>query len=349
MNGLSEKQKNRYAFIVAVIFIIILLITGTVSWLIIRATSNKVHVVKAGTLDLLLDENSTDGIRLEKEIPKSYRQGLLNPKYTFKLKNNTTIDTKYTITLFDDYTEDDLENNGTITDGLIRYLLVKNGEEKKPVNSKLLSTGRKIDTGVIAGKNGSTPTEISYELYVWIDSKAGDNAKEADIMDRIFSARLKVDAEQNHTEETPTLNRDIWIEDASKLCIKTENGDKCFATSDNYDTTKLNLNNTFNANSCNETTLGSATSLMYNCSEPIDIGYKGCYIQSMSNDRRYIACGLPNYSYKGKIGNLTCAVNNYTNNGYSYSAGESSYYCVFYDSENHYYFNNKNDEPYITE
>ncbi len=202
MDNLSEKQKNRYAFIVAIIFIIILLMTGTVSWLIIKANSNKVNAIKAGALDLRVDESPTqDGdIHIERAIPQSYRQGITNKPYKFTLINNSTIPTSYTITLEDLYEGIDatLTDNDKISDSLIRYILVKNDDEMIATNSKLLSTGRIIDSGTIAGKTGNQSVQIPYTLYVWIDSHAGDNATETDIMSKIFNARLKINAEQYH-------------------------------------------------------------------------------------------------------------------------------------------------------
>ena len=65
-------------------------------------------------------------------------------------------------------------------------------------NSKLLSTGRTIETGTIPGKVGNTATEIPYTLYIWIDSMAGDDDTQADIMNKIFNARLGITAEQHH-------------------------------------------------------------------------------------------------------------------------------------------------------
>ena len=199
---LSEKQKNRYAFIVAIIFIIILLITGTVSWLRIGLNSNTINKVKAGALDLRIDESPTSGetVRLERAIPQSYREGITNPPYRFTIVNNSSMDTDYTLTLEDLYEGADanLTTNDKIADNLIRYILVKNDEEMVATNSKLLSTGRTIETGTISAKSGNTATEIPYTLYIWIDSRAGDDGTQADIMNKIFNARLSITAEQHH-------------------------------------------------------------------------------------------------------------------------------------------------------
>ncbi len=201
-----EKKRNKYAFVVAFALVAILLITGTYAWLRIGLNGTKTNIIKAGLLDLRIDETPTseEVIRIERAIPQSYRQGITNPPYRFTLINNSSVDTDYTISLEDLYEGADasLTANDKIADNLIRYILVKNDDEMIASNSKLLSTGRTIDTGTISGKSGNTPTEIPYTLYIWIDSKAGDNATEADIMSKIFNARLNITAEQHH-ETTP--------------------------------------------------------------------------------------------------------------------------------------------------
>ena len=107
----------------------------------------------------------------------------------------------YTISLEDIATYvDDSGDEVTITqdeklgDNVIRFILLKNGEEAQAVNSKLLSQdpGRAIDTGMIAGNN----TQYTYSLRIWIDSKAGDNQKENEIMGKKFNAGLTINAEQ---------------------------------------------------------------------------------------------------------------------------------------------------------
>lgn len=199
MNQMDEKKMNVYAFIVALILVLILLITGAFAWIRIARGSNKVNVLRAETLSLILDESTTSGIKLKKELPKSYRQGILNTAYTFKLQNNSSINTDYTITIVDDYDDDStITDNEKIADDLIRYVLVKDGVGLTPSNSKILKDNRIIDSGTIVGKSGVNPTEISYTLYVWIDSKAGDNDNQNDIMDKLFNGKLSIEAIQHH-------------------------------------------------------------------------------------------------------------------------------------------------------
>ncbi len=198
---ISNKQLTKIAVIAIVAVLIIL--GGTYAWLRIGLSGTNTNRIKAGALDLRIDESPTSGetVRLERAIPQSYRQGITNPPYRFTIVNNSSMDTDYTLTLEDLYegADSSLTANDKIADNLIRYILVKNDEEMIATNSKLLSTGRTIETGTIAGKSGNTATEIPYTLYIWIDSKAGDNNTQADIMNKIFNARLSITAEQHHT------------------------------------------------------------------------------------------------------------------------------------------------------
>ena len=201
---IDSKKLSKIAVVIMIAVIVIL--GGTFAWLRIGLNGSNTNKVKAGLLDLIVDETptSTDVVRLERAVPQSYRQGLTNAPYRFTLVNNSTIDTDYTLTLQDLYEGADanLTSSDKIADSLIRYILVKNDDELVATNSKLLSTGRTIDSGTIAGKVGNEATTIPYTLYIWIDSMAGDDGTQANIMDKIFSARLSVTAEQHH-ETTP--------------------------------------------------------------------------------------------------------------------------------------------------
>ena len=135
----TEKKKNKYAFIVALALVVVMLMAGTYAWLRIGYTADNVNKIKAGALDLELDDATSAGIRLQNEVPKSYQQGIQNQSYSFILRNNSTIDTDYTITLEDFYEGDDV-SAPKIADTDIRYVLVKNDIELLASNSRLLST-----------------------------------------------------------------------------------------------------------------------------------------------------------------------------------------------------------------
>ena len=130
------KQSKR--LIISAFFVVLLLVASTFAWIRIgyNATSNNKLV--AGTLNMTLDESTSEGIRLEKAIPIPYREGIKTTEYTFSLENTGAYTTGYKISLENENSFED-DNGDTITitdqnriaDQYIRYLLVKNGEEKE--------------------------------------------------------------------------------------------------------------------------------------------------------------------------------------------------------------------------
>lgn len=207
-NKISKKPVPKLIIVLVLLVVVIIVLSVSFAWLRIGLGASNNNVIRAGLLDLRVDESPTDGIevRIEKAIPQSYRQGITNRPYKFTLINNSTIDTDYTISLEDYYVDGDknLTTSDKIEDSLIRYILVKNGDEVVASNSKLLSTGRAIDVGTISGKTSVNPVGIPYTLYIWIDSLAGDDGKESNLMSKVFNARLSIEAIQHHENVTPT-------------------------------------------------------------------------------------------------------------------------------------------------
>ena len=186
-----KKEKKKYGWqakgiIIAFALVVVLLIAESYAWMLISKTSTTVNKITAGSLDLILDDSTSDGIHLENVVPMSYQQGIQTTAYTFKLKNNATTKVDYTISLEDFYDDITIPPEGKIADSKIRYILLKDDEESSATNSKLLSEGRNIETGKIDGT-----TEISYTLYIWIDSQAG-----VEVNSQVFNARLNITAEQ---------------------------------------------------------------------------------------------------------------------------------------------------------
>lgn len=193
----QKKQQNSKKWPVLMLLLFIIFILGvSFAWLTLSIGSNKVNIIRAGGLSMKLDDETSDGILLQKAIPMSYRQGMETVEYTFTLKNEAPTTNDYTISLIDENTYVN-ENNEAITitdetrieDTKIRYILLKDGEEASSDKTGLLSNAlnRVIDTGTIAGN-----TEITYSLRIWIDSKSTN-----DIMDKVFNAKIRLDVTQN--------------------------------------------------------------------------------------------------------------------------------------------------------
>ena len=179
--------KSRNALLPALtILIILILITGiTFAWLTLVLNGTKVNRIKAGTLELTLDDNASNGIDLEYAIPQSNEQGLNNDAYTFTVRNTGNMNAEYKLFLEDE------EIEGTrISDSNIKYNLVKNNGEDNP---KLLSTTiednkRVLDSTIIDGNSTNT-----YSLKLWIDSEA----TQEEVANKVFKARIKLEAVQS--------------------------------------------------------------------------------------------------------------------------------------------------------
>ena len=206
-NEKKENKNQKKIIAIVALLVLVLVVAGSYAWLRISVgPAQKVNTIKAGTMSLRLDESSTEGISLVKQIPKSYTQGITTTKYTFSLVNDGTSDSDYTITLKDlakyideNDNETDITSANKLSDNIIRIMILKNGEAAAPEKTRLLSEdpGRVIDSGTIPG-NYSSDNKIDYVVQVWIDSKAGDNGTEANVMNKLFSAQLTVDAIQSH-------------------------------------------------------------------------------------------------------------------------------------------------------
>ncbi len=199
-------KNNKKLLIVVLVLTLVLVIGTTYAWLRLTKNSNTVNRITAGSLDIKLDE-PTPNILLNNEVPKSYRQGIENKEYTFTLTNTSgTSDYKISLEDINVYVDENSNEKVTINsenrlaDSKIRYILLKDGEEATADKSKIL-TDRIIDSGTIK-KNKS----IKYSLRIWIDSKAGDNNAQDEVMGKIFGVRLSLVADQTRGL-MPTANK----------------------------------------------------------------------------------------------------------------------------------------------
>ena len=212
---MREKLKNNKELLIVMLLLLISIVTASYAWFRLTKSSNTVNKITTGGLDLVLDEG--ESITLKNEVPRSYKQGMETKEYTFTLTNSGS-ESNYKLSLADleKYTDEDgkeivVADENRINDSKIRYILLKDGEVATADKSKIL-TNRVIDTGTI--KKNQT---ISYSLRVWIDSRAGDNNTESEIMEKIFNVRLSLVAEQTIVKEeekplpTPvSFSTDSW-------------------------------------------------------------------------------------------------------------------------------------------
>ncbi len=209
---MEEKKKigNGKLLVIAIVLILVVIIGTTYAWLSITKNSEIVNKITAGNLELTLDDTTSEGIKLTKEIPRSYQQGMTTKEYTFTLTNKSST-SSYTLSLkdLDTYTNDNnqevtIADEDRLADSKVRYILLKDGEEAVASKSKIL-TSRVIDSGTI--EKGKT---ITYSLRIWIDSTAGDNNTEEEVMGKVFNAQLSLEAEQTSAELPASFATDSW-------------------------------------------------------------------------------------------------------------------------------------------
>ena len=192
----------------ALAFVLIVLVAGSYAWLTLTIDKTNTNVLRAGTLSLVLDDTTSEGIKLEKAVPISDEKGKTGTEYTFTLQNEGTKPADYTIYL------DDLELTSSekrMEDSKVKYQLIKNGNEKISLLSNLRD--KVLDSGSI-GKD----TTNTYSLRVWIDGEVGN-----EVMGTVISKQLRVSAEQVRTtamcRRAKILHREICTNtDANYFC-----------------------------------------------------------------------------------------------------------------------------------
>ena len=247
MNTNKKITIDMKSLIVVIIAAILAILIGlSYAWLRLTKNSDVVNKITAGNLELTLDDTTSEGIKLTKEVPRSYRQGMTTKEYTFTLTNKSST-SSYTLSLKDlnTYTNDNNEevtitDADRLADSKVRYILLKGGEEATAAKSKIL-TDRVIDSGTI--EKGKT---IKYSLRIWIDSKAGDNNTEEEVMGKIFNAQLSLEATQTVTPtKTAVCKRATTLH--TEECTQTDTSSYCsgdgYTTSGTMGTTTITYGN----------------------------------------------------------------------------------------------------------
>ena len=115
-------KNNKKLLIIVLVLILVLVIGTTYAWLRLTKNSNTVNKITAGNLELVLDDTTSEGIKLEKAVPISDTEGEKGTEYTFTLENKGTVDLNYYLYLND---LDLAEGETRLEDNKIRYKLVK--------------------------------------------------------------------------------------------------------------------------------------------------------------------------------------------------------------------------------
>ena len=220
MEEKNKKSKKIKLIIITSCLVLLLVMGATYAWLRLTLNGSKVNVLRAGGLELALNETS-EGITLEDVVPVTDAKGLQGKEYTFTLENRGS-DSSYTIYLddvldIDQNGENDFEESERMSDSDIKYSLIKNG---KTTTKVLTETGtnpnRVLDSGII--KKGTTNT---YSLRLWIKEEAENSS----IINKIFAAKLRVEAEQkpetNNIKVAYTYNPTSCITGEESTCVET--------------------------------------------------------------------------------------------------------------------------------
>ena len=182
-------MNNKSKRLLVLTLTLVLLIVGSYAWLTLTIDKTKTNVLRAGTLSLVLDDTTSEGIKLEKAVPISDEKGKTGTEYTFTLQNKGTKTASYTIYLDDVALE---TNEKRMDDSKVKYQLTKNSSETVALLNTL--SNKVLDSGDIAGSTTNT-----YSLRVWIDSAA-----ENEVMGTILYKQLRVEATQAGAKMTTT-------------------------------------------------------------------------------------------------------------------------------------------------
>ena len=115
-------KNNKKLLIIVLVLTLVLIVGATYAWLRLTKSSNTVNKITAGNLDLILDDTTSEGIKLEKAVPISDAEGEKGTEYIFTLENKGTIDLNYYLYLND---LDLAEGETRLEDNKVRYKLVK--------------------------------------------------------------------------------------------------------------------------------------------------------------------------------------------------------------------------------
>ena len=214
---MKDKIMSNKELIVAIAVVLVFLATCSYAWLTIRKISDKTNILRAGTLSLVLDDTTSEGIKLEKAVPISDEKGKTGTEYTFTLQNKGTKAASYTIYLDDVALE---ASEIRMEDSKVKYQLTKNSNETVALLNTL--SDKILDSGEIAGSTTNT-----YSLRVWIDSAA-----ENEVMGTILSKQLRVEATQAGAKTTTTAMCKRATTLHKEVCSQTSN----YCADDGYTT-----------------------------------------------------------------------------------------------------------------
>ena len=183
----SKKQKK--IIIGSVLVLVIIVLLGlSYAYLMTTINGQKNVSILVDTIDLELDESSSNGIQLVNAIPTYDRVGKEAEPYSFSLHNKSRIDLYYSLSLRDD---EELISSCQTTDGTSCELLDYKDIRYEIKVGNDTYTGTLSDSSVIYHGIIEADETINCELKVWLNINAGN-----DTMGKVLLSKLHVFATQ---------------------------------------------------------------------------------------------------------------------------------------------------------
>jgi len=195
----SKKKSQNPKIVIALVAALVLLIGGSFAWLTVTLTGANKNVIKAGTLSLTLnnvdgDSTETAGISLDTDtaVPMTLTQlRALNgyEPYSFTLRNDGTVASKYTIYLVDSALE---ENETRMADSIVGYAL-NSATTEDTLNSLSSTEVDGVKRRVLATGTLEAGATVDLTLDLWIHKTA-----ENDVMGQVFRGHIEIAGEQTN-------------------------------------------------------------------------------------------------------------------------------------------------------
>ena len=180
------RNKNKIIMIIILVLISLIALLGSSYALLTKSFKSKKLSMQVGTLKI--DFADSNIISMTNAAPMTDEDGLKTTPYTFTITNTGDIKAYYTVS-----NEEELAN--TLDTSYLRMKLIgDDGYDSgiKTVKELGTETYRLIDeTELAVGKT------VTYKLYMWISSDAGNN-----IQDKVYKSKIVVNGTSNSTVST---------------------------------------------------------------------------------------------------------------------------------------------------